>query len=89
MAPPVGQLLLVLLVLEERYFGAKMTMDAIANAQLQQHPNKLQSAPAGDYKRGEFGGGKLIRGRWESFGGGKVWLSGGRVGCPSLDVNEI
>ena len=50
MAPPVGQLLLVLLVLEERYFGAKMTMDAIA--QLQQHPNKLQSAPAGDYKRG-------------------------------------
>ena len=87
MAPPVGQLLLVLLVLEARYFGAKMTMDAIA--QLQQHPNKLQSAPAGDYKGGEFGGGKLIRGRWESFGGGKVWLSGGRVGCPSLDVNEI
>ena len=87
MAPPVGQLLLVLLVLEARYFGAKMTMDAIA--QLQQHPNKLQSAPAGDYKgEGEFGGGKLIRGRWESFGGGKVWLSGGRVGCPSL-VNEI
>ena len=52
MAPPVGQLLLVLLVLEARYFGAKMTMDAIA--QLQQHPNKLQSAPAGDYK-GEGG----------------------------------
>ena len=50
MAPPVGQLLLVLLVLEARYFGAKMTMDAIA--QLQQHPNKLQSAPAGDYKGG-------------------------------------
>ena len=84
MAPPVGQLLLVLLVLEARYFGAKMTMDAIA--QLQQHPNKLQSAPAGDYKGGEFGGGKLIRGRWESFGGGKVWLCWGRVGCPSLDV---
>ena len=86
MAPPVGQLLLVLLVLEARYFGAKMTMDAIA--QLQQHPNKLQSAPAGDYKGGSLEG-KLIRGRWESFGGGKVWLSGGRVGCPSLDVNEI
>ena len=49
MAPPVGQLLLVLLVLEARYFGAKMTMDAIA--QLQQHPNKLQSAPAGRRRR--------------------------------------
>ena len=55
MAPPVGQLLLVLLVLEARYFGAKMTMDAIA--QLQQHPNKLQSAPAGDYKGGSLGEG--------------------------------
>ena len=72
MAPPVGQLLLVLLVLEARYFGAKMTMDAIA--QLQQHPNKLQSAPAGDYKRGEFGGGEV-----DSGGGGKV-LGAGKYG---------
>ena len=71
MAPPVGQLLLVLLVLEARYFGAKMTMDAIA--QLQQHPNKLQSAPAGDYKGGVWGR------EVDSGGGGKV-LGAGKYG---------